>query len=104
VEEQWVRGIRPLDQDEPGFWESLGYHNYGDPWREQRFWGGWPEVAMTSANLWTDGDALADPSTTSPCRGHHRHRALHELWPYRTDDPDAGVRPRPWRGGPLSGL
>ncbi|MFL6269180.1 MAG: sulfite oxidase-like oxidoreductase, partial [Actinomycetes bacterium] len=23
----------------PGFWESLGYHNYGDPWREQRFWG-----------------------------------------------------------------
>jgi DMSO/TMAO reductase YedYZ molybdopterin-dependent catalytic subunit len=27
------------DQDEPGFWESLGYHHYGDPWREQRFWG-----------------------------------------------------------------
>ena len=23
----------------PGFWESLGYHNYGDPWREQRYWG-----------------------------------------------------------------
>ncbi len=36
---KWVRGIRLLDQDEPGFWESLGYHNYGDPWREQRFWG-----------------------------------------------------------------
>jgi DMSO/TMAO reductase YedYZ molybdopterin-dependent catalytic subunit len=34
-----VRGIRLLDTDEPGFWESLGYHNYGDPWREQRFWG-----------------------------------------------------------------
>ena len=30
---------RLLDQDEPGFWESLGYHNYGDPWQEQRFWG-----------------------------------------------------------------
>ena len=27
------------DQDEPGFWESAGYHNYGDPWREQRYWG-----------------------------------------------------------------
>jgi DMSO/TMAO reductase YedYZ molybdopterin-dependent catalytic subunit len=25
--------------DEPGFWESLGYHNYGDPWREQRYAG-----------------------------------------------------------------
>ena len=25
--------------DEPGFWESLGYHNYGDPWLEQRYWG-----------------------------------------------------------------
>ena len=36
---KWVRGIQLLDSDEPGFWESLGYHNYGDPWREQRFWG-----------------------------------------------------------------
>jgi DMSO/TMAO reductase YedYZ molybdopterin-dependent catalytic subunit len=30
---KWVWRIRLLDQDEPGFWESLGYHNYGDPWR-----------------------------------------------------------------------
>jgi DMSO/TMAO reductase YedYZ molybdopterin-dependent catalytic subunit len=36
---KWVRGIQLGDHDEPGFWESLGYHNYGDPWREQRFWG-----------------------------------------------------------------
>jgi DMSO/TMAO reductase YedYZ molybdopterin-dependent catalytic subunit len=36
---KWVRGVQLLNQDEPGFWESLGYHNYGDPWREQRFWG-----------------------------------------------------------------
>jgi DMSO/TMAO reductase YedYZ molybdopterin-dependent catalytic subunit len=36
---KWVRWIQLLDQDEPGFWESLGYHNYGDPWQEQRFWG-----------------------------------------------------------------
>jgi DMSO/TMAO reductase YedYZ molybdopterin-dependent catalytic subunit len=36
---KWVRGLRLLDGDEPGFWESVGYHNYGDPWREQRYWG-----------------------------------------------------------------
>jgi DMSO/TMAO reductase YedYZ molybdopterin-dependent catalytic subunit len=27
-----------MDEDQPGFWESLGYHNYGDPWLEQRYW------------------------------------------------------------------
>jgi DMSO/TMAO reductase YedYZ molybdopterin-dependent catalytic subunit len=32
-------GIRLLDSDDPGFWESLGYHNDGDPWRERRYWG-----------------------------------------------------------------
>jgi DMSO/TMAO reductase YedYZ molybdopterin-dependent catalytic subunit len=36
---KWVRGLQLLDEDEPGFWESLGYHNYADPWREQRYWG-----------------------------------------------------------------
>ena len=36
---KWVRGLQLLDQDEPGFWESLGYHHYGDPWQEQRYWG-----------------------------------------------------------------
>ena len=36
---KWVRGIKLRDEDEPGFWESLGYHTYGDPWREQRYWG-----------------------------------------------------------------
>ena len=36
---KWVRGIRLTDEDEPGFWESLGYHEYGDPWREQRYAG-----------------------------------------------------------------
>jgi DMSO/TMAO reductase YedYZ molybdopterin-dependent catalytic subunit len=28
-----------MDEDAPGFWEGLGYHLYGDPWREQRYWG-----------------------------------------------------------------
>ncbi len=36
---KWVRGLELRDEDEPGFWESYGYHNYGDPWREQRYWG-----------------------------------------------------------------
>src|SRR5262245_55807983 len=36
---KWVRGLRLTADDIPGFWESLGYHNYGDPWREQRYWG-----------------------------------------------------------------
>jgi DMSO/TMAO reductase YedYZ molybdopterin-dependent catalytic subunit len=36
---KWVRGFQFLDQDTPGFWERNGYHMYGDPWREQRYWG-----------------------------------------------------------------
>jgi DMSO/TMAO reductase YedYZ molybdopterin-dependent catalytic subunit len=36
---KWVRGIQLTLQDEPGFWETAGYHNYGDPWREQRYQG-----------------------------------------------------------------
>ena len=34
-----VRGLRLLAEDEPGFWEDLGYHNRGDPWLQQRYWG-----------------------------------------------------------------
>jgi len=36
---KWVRGLELLDRDEPGFWETYGYHMYGDPWREQRYAG-----------------------------------------------------------------
>ena len=35
---KWVRGLKLTLQDEPGFWEAAGYHNFGDPWREQRYW------------------------------------------------------------------
>jgi DMSO/TMAO reductase YedYZ molybdopterin-dependent catalytic subunit len=35
---KWVRGLTLTAQDEPGFWEAAGYHNRGDPWREQRYW------------------------------------------------------------------
>ena len=35
------RGFRHLRRapDEPGFWETYGYHIYGDPWKEQRYAG-----------------------------------------------------------------
>jgi DMSO/TMAO reductase YedYZ molybdopterin-dependent catalytic subunit len=36
---KWVRQLRFMDSDSPGFWESLGYHIRGDPWREQRYAG-----------------------------------------------------------------
>jgi DMSO/TMAO reductase YedYZ molybdopterin-dependent catalytic subunit len=36
---KWVRGLSLADHDEAGFWEALGYHMYGDPWQEQRYWG-----------------------------------------------------------------
>jgi DMSO/TMAO reductase YedYZ molybdopterin-dependent catalytic subunit len=36
---KWVRQLRFMERDEPGFWEAYGYHNYGDPWREQRYAG-----------------------------------------------------------------
>jgi DMSO/TMAO reductase YedYZ molybdopterin-dependent catalytic subunit len=35
---KWVRGLTLTVDDEPGFWEAAGYHNHGDPWREQRYW------------------------------------------------------------------
>jgi DMSO/TMAO reductase YedYZ molybdopterin-dependent catalytic subunit len=36
---KWARSLQFIPQDEPGFWESLGYHMYGDPWKEQRYAG-----------------------------------------------------------------
>ena len=36
---KWVTAIELSDTDRRGFWESYGYHEYGDPWREQRYAG-----------------------------------------------------------------
>jgi DMSO/TMAO reductase YedYZ molybdopterin-dependent catalytic subunit len=36
---KWVRGLRIVERDQPGFWESFGYHNRGDPWLEERYSG-----------------------------------------------------------------
>jgi DMSO/TMAO reductase YedYZ molybdopterin-dependent catalytic subunit len=34
---KWVTGVEFVTKDSPGFWESRGYHNHGDPWREERY-------------------------------------------------------------------
>ncbi len=36
---KWLRGLRVVEKDQPGFWESFGYHNRGDPWLEERYSG-----------------------------------------------------------------
>jgi DMSO/TMAO reductase YedYZ molybdopterin-dependent catalytic subunit len=33
---KWVSGVEFTADDRPGFWESRGYHNHGDPWKEER--------------------------------------------------------------------
>jgi DMSO/TMAO reductase YedYZ molybdopterin-dependent catalytic subunit len=35
---KWIAGLRIMDHNEPGFWEQNGYHNRGDPWKEERYW------------------------------------------------------------------
>jgi DMSO/TMAO reductase YedYZ molybdopterin-dependent catalytic subunit len=34
---KWLRGLEFVTADRPGFWERYGYHNDGDPWKEERF-------------------------------------------------------------------
>jgi DMSO/TMAO reductase YedYZ molybdopterin-dependent catalytic subunit len=36
---KWIRGLHVLEHDQLGFWERLGYHERGDPWKEQRYEG-----------------------------------------------------------------
>jgi DMSO/TMAO reductase YedYZ molybdopterin-dependent catalytic subunit len=36
---KWVTRLTLLDHDRQGFWERNGYHDLGDPWREQRYQG-----------------------------------------------------------------
>jgi DMSO/TMAO reductase YedYZ molybdopterin-dependent catalytic subunit len=35
---KWIKGLRMHKTDDPGFWEQNGYHIYGDPFLEQRYW------------------------------------------------------------------
>lgn len=34
---KFLRALEFSPSDKPGFWEKSGYHNYGDPWKEQRY-------------------------------------------------------------------
>jgi DMSO/TMAO reductase YedYZ molybdopterin-dependent catalytic subunit len=34
---KWLTGIRFSAQDRPGYWETRGYHNHADPWKEERY-------------------------------------------------------------------
>lgn len=34
---KWVKRISLVAEDQPGFWEVRGYHNHGDPWKEERY-------------------------------------------------------------------
>ena len=34
---KWLNKLEFAAEDKPGFWEVRGYHNHGDPWREQRY-------------------------------------------------------------------
>lgn len=48
---KWITGLRLMTADEDGFWEELGYHAYGDPWREQRYrddLGAWRTATVTA--------------------------------------------------------
>jgi DMSO/TMAO reductase YedYZ molybdopterin-dependent catalytic subunit len=34
---KWLRRIEFATRDHLGFWELRGYHNHGDPWKEERY-------------------------------------------------------------------
>lgn len=34
---KWIKGLRFMEHDQPGFWEQGGYSMYGNPWTEQRY-------------------------------------------------------------------
>ena len=34
---KWVRGLTFMERDRAGFWEAAGYHQRGDPWKEERY-------------------------------------------------------------------
>jgi DMSO/TMAO reductase YedYZ molybdopterin-dependent catalytic subunit len=34
---KWISGLEFTATDRPGFWEKAGYHNHGDPWKEERY-------------------------------------------------------------------
>ncbi len=34
---KWITGVKFVKDDQPGYWETRGYHNHADPWKEERY-------------------------------------------------------------------
>lgn len=34
---KWLTGLYFSARDRPGYWETRGYHNHADPWKEERY-------------------------------------------------------------------
>jgi len=34
---KWLRKLTFVAEDQSGYWEQMGYHNHGDPWKEERY-------------------------------------------------------------------
>lgn len=34
---KWIKRIEFCKEEKKGFWELRGYHNHGDPWKEERY-------------------------------------------------------------------
>jgi len=47
---KWVVGVEFMEEDRRGFWESHGYHNHGDPWKEERY-SHWLESLLCLTNV-----------------------------------------------------
>ena len=52
---KWVRGLRLMEHDRAGFWEGLGYHNRGDPWKEAALPGRLSGMDAARPAAWTEG-------------------------------------------------
>ena len=71
---KWVRGLELRDDDEPGFWEGYGYHNYGDPWQEQRYCG---RLSWQLGERWSSSSRRrrGPRASCSTCPSWSGHRA-----------------------------
>ncbi|QDU81432.1 TMAO/DMSO reductase [Polystyrenella longa] len=48
---KWLKGIEFVAEDKPGYWERVGYHHHGDPWKEERFEGDQPDSYSDNAGI-----------------------------------------------------
>jgi hypothetical protein len=73
---KWLRGIELRHEDTPGFWEGNGYHNYGDPWKEQQYAGDCRGkvarvVERVAENARTTSQVLLPPDWSGHLAGQH---------------------------------